>query len=186
MTRRLEERGCPPSNFTTMKKRLIADTLEGCAPIASGFIIAAIFCFALFLCGCKAQKEIQVERVEVPVVVTQEHTIESVKIDHVRDTLIQRDSVYYYVKGDTTIIEKWHHTQGVTNIYRVDTLHVYDSVPCPVEVVKEKTITKTEEVEKPLTLWQKIRIGLGTIFIILLSLAAMFGGMMLYGKIMKR
>lgn len=186
MTRRLEERGCPPSNFTTMKKKLIADTLEGCAPIAAGFIIAAIFCFALLLCGCKAQKEIQVERVEVPVVVTQEHTVESVKIDHVRDTLIQRDSIYHYVKGDTVIIEKWHHTQGQKIVTRVDTLHVYDSVPYPVRVDVEKFITKTEEVEKPLSWWQKARMGLGTIFIILLAVAAMFGGMMLYGKIMKR
>ena len=169
-----------------MKKKLIADTLEGCAPIATGFIIAAIFCFVLFLCGCKAHKEIQVERVEVPVVVTQEHTVESVKIDHVRDTLIQRDSIYHYVKGDTVIIEKWHHTQGQKIVTRVDTLHVYDSVPYPVEVIKEKTITKTEEVEKPLNWWQKTRMGLGTIFFILLAVAAMFGGMMLYGKIMKR
>lgn len=169
-----------------MKKKLIADTLEGCAPIVTGFIIAAIFCFVLFLCGCKAQKELQIERVEVPVVVTQEHHTESIKVDHVRDTLIQRDSIYHYVKGDTVIIEKWHHTQGVTNVFKTDTLRVHDSVPYPVETIREKVVTKIEEVEKPLTLWQKIRIGLGTIFFILLAVAAMFGGMMLYGKIMKR
>lgn len=136
----------------------------------------------LLLFGCKAQKEIQIERVEVPVVVTQEHTVEHTKIDYVRDTLIQRDSVYYFVKGDTTIIEKWHHTQGVTNIYKTDTLHIFDSVPYPVEVVHEKVVTKIEEVEKKLSWWQKAKMGLGTIFLILLALAAMFGGMMLYGK----
>jgi hypothetical protein len=136
----------------------------------------------LLLFGCKAQKEIQVERVEVPVVVTQEHTVEHTKIDYVRDTLIQRDSVYYFVKGDTTIIEKWHHTQGVTNIYKTDTLHIFDSVPYPVEVVHEKVVTKIEEVEKKLSWWQKAKMGLGTMFLVLLALAAMFGGMMLYGK----
>lgn len=122
---------------------------------------------------------------EVPVVVTQEHTIESVKIDHVRDTLIQRDSIYHYVKGDTTIIERWHHTQGNTVVTRVDTLHVMDSVPYPVEVVREKVVTKVEEVEKQLTWWQKTKMGMGSIFIVLLGLALAFGALRLYGKINK-
>lgn len=165
-----------------MRRRILQDLTEGCAPIAAGFILAALFCLLITMCGCKAQKEIQVERVEVPVVVTQEHTVESVKIDHVRDTLIQRDSVYYYVKGDTTIIEKWHYLQGTTNVVKVDTLHVYDSVPYPVEVVKEKVVTKVEEVERKLTWWQKTKMGLGTALLVLLALAAMFGGMALYGK----
>lgn len=124
-------------------------------------ILAIIVTLFLLLMSCKPTKEIQIERVEVPVVVTQEHTVESVKIDHVRDTLIQRDSVYYYVKGDTTIIEKWHHTQGNTIVTRVDTLHVYDSVPYPVEVVKEKVVTKIEKVEKPLKWYQKTMIWIG-------------------------
>lgn len=148
-------------------------------------ILAIITILSLLLVSCKAQKEIQIERVEVPVVVTQEHTVESVKIDHVRDTLIQRDSVYYYVKGDTTIIEKWHHTQGVTNIYKVDTLHVYDSIPYPVEVVKEKVVTKIEEVERQLTWWQKTKMGLGLFMLVVLACGAMFGGMRLYGKFKK-
>lgn len=126
---------------------------EGCFTLVMIAIIIAIFC--LLGCSCKAQREVQIERVEVPVVVTQEHTIESVKIDHIRDTLIQRDSVYYYVKGDTTIIERWHHTQGNTIITKVDTLHIFDSVPYPVEVTTEKVVTKIEKVDKPLKWWQK-------------------------------
>lgn len=124
--------------------------------------------FACFLiCGCKGTKTIT-ERVEVPVVVTQEHHTESVKVDHVRDTLIQRDSVYYYVKGDTVRIEKWHYLQGTTNVVRVDTLHVYDSVPYPVRVDVEKFITNTVEVEKPLKWWQKCLMWAGGIGILLL------------------
>lgn len=149
-------------------------------------ILAIVAILTLLLVGCKAQKEVQIERVEVPVVVTQEHTVESVKIDHVRDTLIQRDSVYYFVKGDTTIIERWHHTQGVTNIYKVDTLHVYDSVPYPVEVVREKVVTKIEEVERQLTWWQKTKMGLGLCLLAILVLGAVLGGMRLYGIIKKR
>lgn len=147
--------------------------------------IIAILVILLLLFGCKPTKEIQVERVEVPVVVTQEHTIESVKIDHVRDTLIQRDSIYHYVKGDTTIIERWHHTQGNTVVTRVDTLHVMDSVPYPVEVVREKVVTKVEEVERQLTWWQKTKMGLGIIFMVLLGLACAFGALRIYGKINK-
>lgn len=169
-----------------MRKKILEDMAEGCAPIAVGFILAALFCLLITMCSCKAQKEIQVERVEVPVPIVQEHTIESVKIDHVRDTLIQRDSVFYYINGDTVKIEKWHYLQGTTNVVRVDTLIKTDSVEVPVEVVREKVVTKVEEVERQLTWWQKTKMGLGTVFMILLVLGAMFGGMMIYGKIKRR
>lgn len=112
------------------------------------------------LVGCKAQKEIQIERVEVPVPIVQEHTIESVKIDHIRDTLIQRDSVFHYIKGDTVLIEKWHYLQGSTNVVRVDTLVKIDSVQVPVEVVRESVKTEIKEVNK-LTWAQKTLMGFG-------------------------
>ena len=110
------------------------------------FYLFLILCLVLTLDGCRGTKTIT-ERVEVPVVVTQEHHTESVKVDHVRDTLIQRDSVYYYVKGDTVRIEKWHYLQGTTNVVRVDTLIKVDSVQVP--VVTERVVTQIEKVEKP-------------------------------------
>lgn len=157
-------------------------TVRGCSELVVGFGLALLACLVISLCSCKAQREVQVERVEVPVVVTQEHTIESVRVDHVRDTLIQRDSVFHYVKGDTVLIEKWHYLQGSTNVVRVDTLIKTDSVEVPVEVVREKVVTKVEEVERQLTWWQKTKQGLGLVFLALLGLALMFGGMRLYGK----
>ena len=115
--------------------------------------------FACFLiCGCKGTKTIT-ERVEVPVVVTQEHHTESVKIDHVRDTLIQRDSVYHYIQGDTVRIERWHYVQGTTNVVRVDTVHKTDSVQVP--VVASQTIEKRVEVPRPLSWWQKTLMIIG-------------------------
>ena len=115
--------------------------------------------FACFLiCGCKGTKTIT-ERVEVPVVVTQEHTIETVKIDHVRDTLIQRDSVYHYIQGDTVRIERWHYVQGTTNVVRVDTVHMTDSIEVP--VVTTQTIEKRVEVPRPLSWWQKTLMIIG-------------------------
>lgn len=152
-----------------MSDRPITDNpaVNGCSELmlAVVLVIGACVCF----CSCRPTKEVQVERVEVPVVVTQEHTIESVKVDHIRDTLIQRDSIYHYIKGDTTIIERWHHTQGVTNIYKVDTLHIYDSVPYPVEVSKERIVTKVEEVNV-LRWWQKLLMGAGGLSLLVLGL----------------
>lgn len=146
-------------------------TIKGCSELVVAFAVGMVICFIISLCaGCKPQKELVTERVEVPVVVTQEHTIESVKIDHIRDTLIQRDSVYHYIKGDTVVIERWHHIQGNTVISKVDTLHVFDSVPVPVEVTKEKVVTKVEQVEKPLNWWQKLFIAIGGIAIVALGL----------------
>ena len=129
------------------------------------FYLFLIICLVLTLDGCKGTKTIT-ERVEVPVVVTQEHHTESVKIDHVRDTLIQRDSVYYCVKGDTVRIEKWHYLQGTTNVVRVDTLIKVDSVQVP--VVTERVVTQIEKVEKPLKWWQKGLMWAGGIGLVLL------------------
>lgn len=149
-----------------MSKDLDNATVRGCSELLVAFALGLLICLVISLCAsCKPQKELQVERVEVPVVVTQEHTIESVKIDHVRDTLIQRDSVYHYIKGDTMVIERWHHTQGTTTTTRVDTLHIYDSVPYPVETTHETIVTKIQEVNV-LKWWQKLLMVAGGIALV--------------------
>lgn len=139
-----------------------------------GFLLGAIACLLITLAGCKAHREVQIERVEVPVVVTQDHTVESVKIDHVRDTLIQRDSIFHFVQGDTVRIERWHYTQGVTNIFKTDTLHIYDSIPYPVETVREKVVTEIKEVPRPFSWWQKTLMGAGGLALISLLLLIVY------------
>lgn len=124
--------------------------------------------YLVLLCGCHGTKTIT-ERVEVPVVVTQEHTIESMRIDHVRDTLVQRDSIYHYVQGDTVRIERWHYLQGTTNVVRVDTVQVTDSVQVP--VVTTQTIEREVDVPRPLSWAQKTLMifgGVSMIAVILL------------------
>lgn len=149
-----------------MSKDFDNATVKGCSELLFAFALGLLICLVISLCAsCKPQKELQIERVEVPVVVTQEHTIESVKIDHVRDTLIQRDSVYHYIKGDTMVIERWHHTQGTTTTTRVDTLHIYDSVPYPVETTHETIVTKIQEVNV-LKWWQKALMVVGGIALV--------------------
>ena len=153
-----------------MSKDFDNATVKGCSELLVAFALGLLICLVISLCAsCKPQKELQVERVEVPVVVTQEHTIESVKIDHIRDTLIQRDSVYHYIKGDTMVIERWHHTQGTTTTTRVDTLHIYDSVPYPVTTTQIKEVTKVEEVNV-LRWWQKLLMGIGGISLVVFAL----------------
>lgn len=114
------------------------------------------------LVGCKA-KEIVVEK---PVIV--EHTSESHRVDIVRDTIIQKDSTITLIKGDTLIIEKWHHVASVSNMMVADT--VRDSIP------KVVTVTKTEikEVEKPLGWWQKTLMWAGGIGLLAIALFLAF------------
>jgi len=142
----------------------IGNKHEGCASMC--IVIAIIFMVVLLLslCSCKTQYKV----VEVPKVVTQEHTIESVRIDHVRDTLVQRDSIYHYVQGDTVRIERWHYLQGTTNVVRVDTVHVTDSVQVP--VVTTQTIEKEVEVPRPLSWAQKTLMIFGGVSMIALLL----------------
>ena len=58
-----------------MSKRGDNVAVRGCSELVVGFAVALLACLVISLCSCKAQKV--VERVEVPVVVTQEHTVES-------------------------------------------------------------------------------------------------------------
>lgn len=142
----------------------IGNKHEGCASMCIVIAIFSMVVLLLSLCSCKTQYKV----VEVPKVVTQEHTIESVRIDHVRDTLVQRDSIYHYVQGDTVRIERWHYLQGTTNVVRVDTVHVTDSVQVP--VVTTQTIEKEVEVPRTLSWAQKTLMIFGGVSMIALLL----------------
>ena len=155
------------------------DLVEGCTPIIVGFIVAAVFCF--LLCGCRPTKEIQtetqIEKVEVPVPVIQEHHTENVRVDHVRDTLIRHDSVSYYIKGDTVKIEKWHYLTNNNVQYKIDTLvkveYVEKPVPVTNTVEKVKTVTQEVEVEKKLNKWQQFKMDTGGLMLALLGIAVL-------------
>lgn len=141
--------------------------IQGCSELFVGVALGLFACLLISLCGCKG-KELVTERVEVPVVVTEQHHTESVRVDIVRDTIHQRDSIYHYIKGDTTIIERWHYYTNNNLQTRVDTLIKVDSVQVP--VVTERVVTKVQQVEKPLRWWQRAFIALGGLCLILISL----------------
>ena len=124
--------------------------------------ILTIICLIL-LCGCHATKTLT-EIKDVPVVVTQKHTIDGMHIDSVRDTFVQRDSIYHYVQGDTVRIERWHYIQGTTNVVKVDTVHVTDSVQVP--VITKQTIERQVEVQRPLSFVQNMLMVFGGVSMI--------------------
>lgn len=140
--------------------------VKGCSELVVGFGLGLLACLLITLCSCRGGHEIIKE--QVPVVVTQEHHTESVRVDVVRDTIRQRDSIYHYIKGDTTIIERWHYYTNNNNAIRIDTLIKVDSVQVP--VVTERVVTKVQEVEKPLHWWQRALMMLGGVMLIVTGL----------------
>lgn len=149
-----------------MSKDIDNATVKGCSELIVAFVLSLVICFVITCCvGCKPHKEVVTEYVEHPVVVTQEHHTESVRVDIVRDTIHQRDSIYHYINGDTTIIERWHYYTNNNQQVRVDTLVKVDSVQVPVEVVRVKEVAKVEEVNR-LKWWQRLLMGIGGLALI--------------------
>ena len=108
------------------------NTLRHVAATLLAIVLALVVCW--LLSSCKTTEVVK----EIPVVT--EHTTIQHHTDIVRDTLLMRDSVFHYVKGDTVIIEKYHHIIDHNKMVITDTIH--DTIPKVVEVTK--TITKAE------------------------------------------
>lgn len=109
---------------------------------------------ACLMTGCK-----QVEYVTEPV----EHTDTLIISKHQRDSIYVHDSTYIKEKGDTMLIERWH-TRWRDRIVR-DTIYKskLDSIPYPVEVIKE--------VPAKLTWWQQTRLHLANILLLVIAIA---------------
>lgn len=157
-----------------MSKDIDNATIKGCSELIVAFILSLVICFVITCCvGCKPHKEVVTEYVEQPVVVTQEHHTESVRVDIVRDTIHQRDSIYHYIKGDTTIIERWHYYTNNNQAIRVDTLVKVDSVKVPVVTERVKEVAKVEEVNR-LKWWQRLLMGIGGLALIAVCIMAAY------------
>ena len=100
--------------------------------------------------------------VQVPVV----HNDTTIVTKHQRDSIWLHDSTYIKEKGDTVRIEKWHTKYIEKQVH--DTLYQskVDSVPYPVEVIKE--------VPAKLTWWQQTRLHLFNIIGIALAVIVVF------------
>lgn len=113
------------------------------------FVLFAI----LTLISCKTRYVTEYQTVEVPLV----H--QELRIDTLRDSIHVTDSVKQFIKGDTVYNEKvrtvykWRDRVEIKK--KEDTITVVKPVPVPVEV------------EKKLSKWQKVKMNLGGIVIIL-------------------
>ena len=121
-----------------------------------GKVLLAI-CIGLWVCWLLSGCSPKVIEIEKPVIVENTHTQHHTDI--VRDTLVWRDSIYHYVKGDTVVIERWHHTERIERVGISDTLR--DTIPRIV------TVTETRIVEKNvLRWWQKVLMWAGIVSIV--------------------
>lgn len=116
-----------------------------------------IIILTLLFTACKTRYITQTEVVEVPV------THVELRTDTLHDSIHQTDSVIIYTKGDTVYqqkiknVIKWR--DRVTTVDKVDTIVTIKPVNIPVEV------------EKELTNWQKAKMALGEVVMILLGAA---------------
>ena len=124
--------------------------------LSVGKVLLAI-CIGLWVCWLLSGCSPKVIEVEKPVIVENTHTQHHTDI--VRDTLVWRDSIYHYVKGDTVVIERWHNTTRIERVGISDTLR--DTIPRIV------TVTETRIVEKNvLRWWQKVLMWAGIVGIV--------------------
>lgn len=119
------------------------------------------------LAGCSPKVVTQ----EVPIPVTNTRTEYKMQVVHDTLRLHTRDSVFVLQKGDTVY---YHHYNTIVergSTVRVDTCYKTDTISKPI------TITKTEvkTVEKKLSKWQKMRLGLGDLVLAMLAAGIAYG-----------
>ena len=142
--------GYDPYKGLNEKERIKVGCLQGASLIV--LIIMGLLLCAM-LSGCTTTKYVTVP----------EYHTDTLKITkYERDSIYVHDSTLIHDKGDTVLIEKWH-TQWRDRIVH-DTLYQSktDSIPYPVEVIKE--------VPAELTWWQQARLHLANILLFALLL----------------
>lgn len=193
-----------------MKREIINDIAKGCAPILAGFLLSVLVCLLLSLCSCKPQQKIiEVEKLvhDTTTVVDTVH-VKDIVVQH--DSIYVTEYVTQYVKDSTqtNVAFKYYTFDSIGNISSLldytssmqhgTTAHTAtQSASTNVSeqsAVHEETgahsestghteaLQSKEQVKTGLTGWQKFVMGMGYIFIVVLALALMFGGMLLYGK----
>lgn len=158
--------GYDPYKGMMDKERMAAGCLQGAACIVVT-IVALLLCALLGSCTTT-------KYVPVP-----EYHTDTVRIvQHERDSIYLSDSIYVsdFVRDDTIYktVERWR-TKYIERMTH-DTLYQskVDSIPYPVEVIKE--------VPAELTWWQQTRLHLANIVLILLAVACVVWAVRLYIK----
>lgn len=125
---------------------------EGVACSVSVMIVLLLL-LLLLCCSC-TKRVYETQYVEQPVYL--HDTLRSTIYSH--DTTIVKDSVYFAIKGDTIVRERYN------TIERIKVAHdtIMRFVEKPVKVVREKNVEKQVEVNR-IYWWQKVLMWIGGI-----------------------
>lgn len=123
-----------------------------------------VVCLLVLTCSCRSIQYVPVETVKT----------ETEYRDRVqRDSIHIRDSVFMFVNGDTIFRDRWH-TEYKNRFVR-DTVIITDSIKVEVPY----------PVEKKLSFWQRVKMGMGTIMIFMIPVAFIIIGWLAYKKRIK-
>ena len=193
-----------------MRKQIWQDIIAGCAPIAAGFIIAALFCILITMCGCRTQKEyIEVEKWQHDTT-TVTDTLRLTEQVIVHDSIYKTEYVTQFLKDSTHKDEQWQYTTydpsgNITSQlnYSSSTHHGSSSNTAAqseststsnTQYQKEETSSHNEssghsdashvkkETKPQLNKWQRFIMGLGYAMLIILCGGAVFGGFKIYRR----
>ena len=106
---------------------------------------------ALVLGGCTTTKYVEVEKVRTD-------TLYQSKVE--KDSVWVHDSIHVKERGDTVWVERWRTKIHATELHDTVYQATHDTIPLPYPV--EKVVEK----EKALTWWQRVRLTLGDIALI--------------------
>ena len=140
---------------------------EGVACCVSVLIVLLLL--SLLLCCSCTKRVYETQYIEQPVYL--HDTLRSTIYSH--DTTIVKDSVYFYVNGDTIVRERYN------TIERIKVAHdtIIRFVEKPVEVVREKDVEKQVEVNR-IYWWQKALMWMGCIGLVVIVI-------LIYSKLRK-
>ena len=132
---------------------------EGVACSVSVLIVLLLL-LLLLCCSC-TKRVYETQYIEQPVYL--HDTLRSTIYSH--DTTIVEDSVFFAVKGDTIVRERYN------TIERIKVSHdtIMRFVEKPVEVVREKKVEKQVEVNR-IYWWQKLLIWMGGIGVVVVGI----------------
>ena len=134
--------------------------------IGWGMILALFLTTAVLILGsCTTTKYVTVPEV---------HTDTVRIINHQMDSIWLHDSIYHMEKGDTILIEKWHTKYKEKVVHDTIYQHHIDSIPQP--------YTVEVKVPRELTWWQRLRLHLGNIMMVLIGAAVIYAAAKLYLK----
>ena len=123
--------------------------------VACSVAVMIVLLLLLLLLCCSCTKRVyETQYIEQPVYL--HDTLRSTIYSH--DTTIVKDSVYFSIKGDTIVRERYN------TIERIKVAHdtIMRLVEKPVEVVREKNVEKQVEVNR-IYWWQKLLMWIGGI-----------------------